>query len=69
MWEKITNVYETEKSIEALKLEATNAKSVGGKIVFIYAVFCAIIACYTCWDSISDWISNHFGSKSDDFED
>lgn len=66
MFERIAEIRETSKSIEALQLEAENNNRVARGVLRIYAFFCALIVIGTFWEPITNWVSSKLGKSSDE---
>lgn len=67
--EEIRYAFESKKDIEALKLEAKQARYGCKIVIWIYILAIAFCGVMAFWEPISDWLSDHLGSKSKDYED
>lgn len=64
--ERIKSYFESEKSLDVLKLEAKQARYGAKLIVLLYGICTVACAAVAFAEPISDWFSEHFGSSKDD---
>lgn len=67
--EKIKTYFESEKSLDVLKLEAKQARYGAKLIVLLYGICAAACTAIAFYEPICEWLEKHFGSKSDDFDE
>jgi uncharacterized membrane protein len=68
--EKLKYVFESEKDIEALRLESKNSKFAIRAILWIYGIMCVFAGICVFFEPITEWIESKVKkSKSDDLDD
>ena len=64
--ERIKSYFESEKSLDVLKLEAKQARYGAKLIVLLYGICAVACAAVAFAEPIADWFSEHFGGSSKD---